>query len=103
MNKYRHCVIKSFKHDGHLHRTWQRNWLVPNERLAAAQRDENMIVLINRQTPIQEADGKLWISRVPAVSFLSPENGIMSLHCLRMPAFVITVMWRHRRSCKGMY
>ncbi|WP_042167314.1 DUF402 domain-containing protein [Paenibacillus gorillae] len=72
MNKYRHCVIKSFKHDGHLHRTWQRNWLVPNERLAAAHRDEDMIVLINRQTPIQEADGKLWISRVPAVSFFIP-------------------------------
>ncbi|MUT65570.1 DUF402 domain-containing protein [Paenibacillus sp. NEAU-GSW1] len=72
MNNYRHCVIKSFKHDGHLHRTWQRNWLVPQERIAPEHRDEEMIVLINRQTPIQESDGKLWVSRVPAVSFFIP-------------------------------
>ncbi len=31
-----------------------------------------MIVLINRQTPIQESDGKIWVSRVPAVSFFIP-------------------------------
>jgi protein associated with RNAse G/E len=69
---YRHCIIKSFKHNGHLHRTWQQNWLVPDELLAAEHRAESMVVLINRQTPIQEAGGKIWISRVPAVSFFIP-------------------------------
>jgi len=72
MGLYRHCVIKSFKHDGHLHRTWQENWLIPNEELAPEHAEQSMYVLINCQTPIQEADGKLWTSRVPAVSFFIP-------------------------------
>lgn len=72
MERYRHFVIKSFKHNGHIHRTWQQNWLVSDELLAAEHRAEAMTVLINRQTPIQESDGKIWISRVPAVSFFIP-------------------------------
>lgn len=72
MNKYEECVIKSFKHDGHLHRVWQQNWLVPHAELFENHQDENMIVVINRQTPIMESDGKKWVSRVPAVSFFIP-------------------------------
>lgn len=72
MEIYRHCLIKSFKHNGHLHRMWLENWQVPNELLQPPHAAESMIVLINRQTPIQEADGKQWISRVPAVSFFIP-------------------------------
>ncbi|WP_139991631.1 DUF402 domain-containing protein [Paenibacillus paridis] len=72
MEPYRHCVIKSFKHNGHIHRTWQQNWLVSNELLADEHKEESMKVLINRQTPIQESDGKIWVSRVPAVSFFIP-------------------------------
>ncbi|WP_028612450.1 DUF402 domain-containing protein [Paenibacillus harenae] len=72
MELYRHCVIKSFKHNGHIHRTWQQNWLVPDELLAPQHKAESMTILINRQTPILESDGKVWISRVPAVSFFIP-------------------------------
>ncbi|SFI72159.1 hypothetical protein SAMN02799624_01875 [Paenibacillus sp. UNC496MF] len=72
MTTYRPCVIKSFKNNGHLHRVWLENWLVPAEALAPAHAAESMLVFINRQTPIQEADGKQWISRVPAVSFFIP-------------------------------
>ncbi|PWV97957.1 hypothetical protein DFQ01_11939 [Paenibacillus cellulosilyticus] len=72
MNNYMPCMIKSFKHNGRLHRFWHRNWLVPKERLAKEHAEQSMNVLINRQTPIQEADGKLWTSRVPAVSFFIP-------------------------------
>ncbi|GFN31127.1 DUF402 domain-containing protein [Paenibacillus xylaniclasticus] len=72
MNNYQPCMIKSFKHNGRLHRLWHRNWLVPADRLAPEHAALSMTVLINRQTPIQEADGKLWKSRVPAVSFFIP-------------------------------
>ncbi|WP_339278910.1 DUF402 domain-containing protein [Paenibacillus sp. FSL W8-1187] len=72
MDTYRRCYIKSFKHDGHLHRQWQKNWLVPDRLLLPQQAEENMIVLINNQTPITEADGSVWVSRVPAVSFFLP-------------------------------
>ncbi|MGO4548655.1 DUF402 domain-containing protein [Paenibacillus sp. 2TAB23] len=74
MEPYRHCVIKSFKHNGHIHRTWQQNWLVPDELLDDKHKAEAMKVFINRQTPIQESDGKIWISRVPAVSFFIPKQ-----------------------------
>ncbi|MEV5029379.1 DUF402 domain-containing protein [Paenibacillus sp. LPE1-1-1.1] len=72
MEPYRHCVIKSFKHNGHIHRTWHQNWLVPDELLAVEHKAEAIKVLINSQTPIQESDGKIWVSRVPAVSFFIP-------------------------------
>ncbi|AZN39473.1 DUF402 domain-containing protein [Paenibacillus albus] len=72
MTTYRPCVIKSFKNNGHLHRMWLENWQVPSELLAPEHAAEGMHVFINRQTPIQEADGKQWISRVPAVSFFIP-------------------------------
>lgn len=72
MNKYEPYVIKSFKHDGHLHRVWEQNWLVPHAELLDIHAKENMIIVINEQTPIIEASGKKWISRVPAVSFFIP-------------------------------
>ncbi|SDT02947.1 hypothetical protein SAMN05444162_2891 [Paenibacillaceae bacterium GAS479] len=72
MDTYRRCFIKSFKHDGHLHRQWQRNWLMPQSMLLPQHAEENMLVLINNQTPITEADGSIWVSRVPAVSFFIP-------------------------------
>ncbi|XEC93914.1 DUF402 domain-containing protein [Paenibacillus tarimensis] len=74
MKQYLPCIIKSFKHNGHLHRMWLKNWRIPQERLAPVHADESMIVLINEQTTIQEADGKLWTSKVPAVSFFIPKN-----------------------------
>ncbi|MCM3748440.1 DUF402 domain-containing protein [Paenibacillus pasadenensis] len=72
MDTYRRCFIKSFKHDGHLHRQWQRNWLMPSGMLLPQHTQEKMLVLINNQTPITEADGSVWVSRVPAVSFFIP-------------------------------
>ncbi|ANE45429.1 hypothetical protein SY83_02800 [Paenibacillus swuensis] len=72
MGTYSSSVIKSFKHDGHLHRMWLENWLVPEVMLHKDHASESMLVLINSQTKIQEADGKQWVSRIPAVSFFIP-------------------------------
>ena len=69
---YTPTLIKSFKHNGHLHRQWLENWLVPQEFLDPEHQREGMVVLINCQTPIMEADGKQWMSKVPAVSFFIP-------------------------------
>lgn len=65
-------VIKSFKHNGSLHRMWLENWRVPNECLKPEHAAENMAVLVSNRTPIVEADGKEWVSRVPGVSFFIP-------------------------------
>jgi len=70
---YGKCVIKSFKHDGSLHRVWFENWVVPPDRLHPDHRPEKAWILINEHTTIREADGREWISRVPAVSFFLPD------------------------------
>ncbi|QMV41409.1 DUF402 domain-containing protein [Cohnella cholangitidis] len=73
-NPYQKCVIKSFKHDGSLHRVWLENWQVPKERLLLQHAGASLWVMLNDHTTIIEADGKEWISRVPAVSFFIPEQ-----------------------------
>ncbi len=65
-------MIKSFKHDGSLHRVWLENWQVPEERLQIEHATASLWVMLNDHTTIIEADGKEWISRVPAVSFFIP-------------------------------
>ncbi|UHA74884.1 DUF402 domain-containing protein [Paenibacillus sp. 481] len=74
MDRYEKALVKSFKHDGHLHRVWLENWFVPQERLHPDHAEAGVIVLINSQTPIQEADGKQWMSKVPAVTFFVPQQ-----------------------------
>jgi protein associated with RNAse G/E len=71
---YRRSTIKSFKHDGSLHRIWLENWRIPEDRLHPEHAAESAIVLLNDHTPIREADGKEWISRVPAVVIFLPDE-----------------------------
>lgn len=70
--EYECYQIKSFKHNGHIHRIWFENWLVPGRLLLPEHAAENMIVLINEQTLIEEANGSRWTSKVPGVSFFIP-------------------------------
>ncbi|WP_123043375.1 DUF402 domain-containing protein [Cohnella candidum] len=69
---YRRGIIKSFKHDGSLHRMWLENWIVPAELLQPEHAEAGVQVLLNERTLIREADGKEWISRVPAAAFFLP-------------------------------
>ncbi|THF72652.1 DUF402 domain-containing protein [Cohnella fermenti] len=71
---YERCVIKSFKNNGSLHRVWMENWQVPSSNLHPAHAAEEMMVFVNDHTIIREADGKEWVSRVPAVSFFIPRE-----------------------------
>ncbi|MGZ9587168.1 DUF402 domain-containing protein [Paenibacillus marinisediminis] len=74
MERYDQVLVKSFKHDGHLHRMWMENWLVPESEHHPLHRIEEMHVLINSRTPILESDGKRWMSKVPAVTFFIPHQ-----------------------------
>lgn len=74
MDHYDQVLVKSFKHDGHLHRMWMENWLVPKSKHHSMHHGEDMHVLINSRTPIVESDGKQWISKVPAVTFFIPHQ-----------------------------
>ncbi|MCD9024528.1 DUF402 domain-containing protein [Cohnella silvisoli] len=72
--RYERLMIKSFKHDGSLHRVWLENWQVPRTRLHPHHAEQSVWILLNDHTTIIEADGKEWVSRVPAVSFFIPEQ-----------------------------
>lgn len=67
------CIVKSFKHDGKLHRLWRKNWLLPCDLLLDEHRQQNIYVIINDKTPIEEGDGSEWVSRVPSVNFFIPD------------------------------
>lgn len=71
-NSFERRIIKSFKNDGSLHRVWLENWQVPDRLLHPRHASEDMWIFVNDRTTIREADGKEWISRVPAVSFFIP-------------------------------
>lgn len=72
MNANAAYVIKSFKHDGHLHRMWMENWPVPDESLCRAHAEQKLLAFVNCQTKIKEADGREWVSKIPGVSFFLP-------------------------------
>ncbi|TXK82685.1 DUF402 domain-containing protein [Paenibacillus sp. N3.4] len=99
MDTFEPYVIKSFKHDGHLHRMWLTNWRVPPARLHPDHRQQEMMVFINSHTKIREADGKEWVSRIPGISFFIPrkwfnivalieENGIRYYCNIASPLYV---------------
>lgn len=74
MNANAAFVVKSFKHDGHLHRMWMENWPVPEGLLCAAHAEQKLLAFVNCQTRIKEADGREWMSRIPGVSFFLPNR-----------------------------
>jgi protein associated with RNAse G/E len=69
MTEYEQFEIKSFKHNGSVHRIWYQNWKIPNQLLLPMHQQEDLIVLVNDQTKIKEASGKEWVSRVPSIAY----------------------------------
>ena len=55
-------LIQSYKHNGKLHRTWSKGFVVDV--------DEEKIVAITNKASVIEADGRRWITKEPAVYFL---------------------------------
>lgn len=58
--------IQSYKHDGSLHRTWAKGFVIE----ANAQR----IVAVTNKTLVSESDGRKWVTREPAVCFFYPDK-----------------------------
>ena len=92
-------VIKSFKHNGHLHRMWLENKRVPDELLHPDHAALGMVVTVNCRTRIVEAAGSEWFSRSPGVTFFLPgtwfnvvaliENGGVRYYCnIASPPYV---------------
>jgi protein associated with RNAse G/E len=57
-----YTYIQSFKHDGSLHRTWCKAFVL--------EADEDHIVAVTDRAWVIEADNRKWVTREPAVCFL---------------------------------
>lgn len=58
--------VQSFKHDGSLHRTWSKGFVL--------EADEEKMVVVTNKTWVIEADGRRWFTREPAVCFYYPDR-----------------------------
>ena len=56
-----YVAIQSYKHDGHLHRTWRETMVLKTS--------ENEIIGCNENTLVTEADGRRWVTREPALVY----------------------------------
>ncbi|MDN6900460.1 DUF402 domain-containing protein [Oenococcus sicerae] len=54
-------TIKSYKHDGHLHRTWRDTMVLKTS--------ENSIIGLNDHTLVTEDDGRRWVTHEPALLY----------------------------------
>lgn len=54
-------TIQSYKHNGHLHRTWRDTMVLKIT--------ENAIIGVNNHTLVTENDGRRWVTREPAIVY----------------------------------
>lgn len=54
-------TIKSYKHDGSLHRTWRDTMVLKTS--------ENEVIGLNDHTVVIEDDGRRWVTREPAIVY----------------------------------
>lgn len=58
--------IQSFKHDGSLHRTWIKGFVI--------EANEQRIVAVTDRAWVVESDGRKWLTREPAICFFYPDK-----------------------------
>ncbi len=58
--------IQSFKHNGTLHRTWAKGYVM--------EANDERIVCVTNKTWVSESDGRKWITREPAIYFFYPDR-----------------------------
>ncbi len=58
--------IQSYKHDGSLHRTWSKGFVL--------EASSEKIVAVTNKTWVIEADGRRWFTREPAICFFYPDR-----------------------------
>ena len=57
--------IYSYKHDGSLHRTWSKCFVL--------EANEDCFIVLNNKTLVSESDGRKWYTREPAICFFFPK------------------------------
>lgn len=63
--KHSYIYVHSFKHDGSMHRTWAKGFVLDA--------NEECYTVVNNKTLVSESDGRKWYTREPAVWFFFPK------------------------------
>lgn len=58
--------IHSFKHNGKIHRYWEKNYVL--------EETEEYFITVSKRTKVVEADGRKWYTHEPAITFLSKKD-----------------------------
>ena len=58
--------IESFKHDGSLHRFWDRGLILDN--------NDDYIVIATKRAKVTESNGRRWFTKEPAVTIFSKKE-----------------------------
>lgn len=74
--------IRCYKHNGALHRVWDRGLVLEN--------NSDYIVIASKKAKVVEANGRCWFTKEPAVTIFSKKNGGMPSVCSKKMVSVIT-------------
>lgn len=62
----RWIAIQSYKHDGTLHRSWDRGYVLEN--------NDDFIIVATKKAKVVEANGRRWFTKEPAVTIFSKKE-----------------------------
>ncbi len=72
-NKNEYVLIHSYKHDKSIHRSWEKGFVLHS--------DENCTIVMNNHTLVNEADGRIWYTREPAICYF-PHHEWYNVICM---------------------
>ena len=70
-------LIKSFKNDGSIHRTWRKSILIEN--------NEDYFVLLSKKANVFEGNGREWKAREPAITIFPKNKWFNVISMLKNP------------------
>ncbi|MFI3284709.1 MAG: DUF402 domain-containing protein [Erysipelotrichaceae bacterium] len=67
--------VQSYKHDGSLHRTWAKAYVI--------EVSEEVIVAVTNKTWVSESNGRSWFTKEPAICFFYPNKWFNVISMIR--------------------
>jgi len=68
-----HVLIHSYKHDGSIHRSWEKGLVLDT--------NEKRTIVMNQHTLVNESDGRIWYTREPAICYF-PHDDWYNVICM---------------------
>ena len=72
-NKNEYVLIHSYKHDGSIHRSWEKGYDLNTTTKAT--------IVMNHHTLVNESDGRIWYTREPAICYF-PHHEWYNVICM---------------------